>query len=1251
MKLKKDYSHFFDSTRILIRAFLCLVFLMGCLSASGQTFSISTGNNPDPEIPNGDPNAVELVTPATGDPGTFVVSRTPNIPAPDTVEYTVTGTATPGVDYEGLTGSTLTGATVTGSINFASGQRAVEIFLTDIVDDDIVENNETVTITLTSALNGAIDGTPATVTISDVTDVGTISLDTAEPPFIPNASEEGPEDGRFTIVLDKPNGTAAPVSVDYTLTVDGQAWDGVSDFELSPAQVDIEFDNNGSQVSRNLRLNIIDDNILEDAETVTLTLNGTDNPLFSIGTPNSASVTIEDNDCAAGDTPPTLNGNTTVFCDAVSVQPDSYLQGTVPAGVDLIWSVNEDPTEGGYLDDGAAITTAGTYFGFFADLDNDCFSPAVTLEITVNTSPSAGTLVPGEPTAACTNNDNEFGPNRINLDDYLEDEDDGEWSQTGGPDITIPNNNNLDFRGAAAGNYEFTYTTTGAVAPCTNATSVVTLTVSDCDPCTAGNAAPTLNDGVETTFCGDITVSLNDFAPNTGPNNNPLRWSTSDTNPTESFVAADRVTDPLPGTYYGFYFDATNDCTSPLLTVSLVQNEIPEVTSTTGNTICGSGSAQLTAVANLNATLRWYSVPTGGSPLANGGTFSTPNISQTTSYYVEATANGCVSERTEVVATVLPQPSAGAPQNASSCNNPEFGETELDLNERFTSAADAGTWSLTDSPASGVSINAENIVNFEGSDAGTYEFTYTTTGAQTPCENESATILITVSSCDTDDDGDGLLGGLESRLGTDPTNPDTDGDGINDGEEVGDDPENPLDEDDDGIIDALDSNVLDSDEDGVVDQLDPGNENPCVPDNSIGLCDTDGDGISDGEEEDNGTNPLDACDPNIENENCDPSPIDLEVLKEVNIPTAVAGDDVIFTVTVNNLSDRTALGIIIGDMLEAGFELNGNPTASLGTYDTETGEWSIPQLEAAASATLEVGVTVIDGGPYNNVAELLESFPIDENPQNDRAEVILDIDLPEGIDLVLEKRGRIVNDSTDFSINENLTDVNPLVGEELIFTIKVTNDSQSEESLIRDIQVLDAITAVDESGFDYIDHITDNGEYDVATGIWSIPELEQRAVATLEIRVAVPVAGEFSNTAEIIRSSPADSEGRYENNSDDVSVTVSERAVTDFGIIFNQFSPNNDGTNDELKINNRLTNEDGSLGTVVDLVYDIKIFNRYGNLVFEGEQLSDEVIWDGTRDGKDVPDGTYFYVLNVGLPNQEDIEIEPVQKGWIQVIR
>lgn len=103
-----------------------------------------------------------------------------------------------------------------------------------------------------------------------------------------------------------------------------------------------------------------------------------------------------------------------------------------------------------------------------------------------------------------------------------------------------------------------------------------------------------------------------------------------------------------------------------------------------------------------------------------------------------------------------------------------------------------------------------------------------------------------------DDDSDGLTNSLESKYGTDPDNPDSDGDGLKDGEEVRrykSDPTKP-DSDGDGLSDGdevlkyrTDSNQADSDGDGLTD----GEEVSKYGTDPIRL-DTDGDTLTDGDE-------------------------------------------------------------------------------------------------------------------------------------------------------------------------------------------------------------------------------------------------------------------------------------------------------------------------------------------------------------------------------------------------------------------
>jgi gliding motility-associated-like protein len=80
---------------------------------------------------------------------------------------------------------------------------------------------------------------------------------------------------------------------------------------------------------------------------------------------------------------------------------------------------------------------------------------------------------------------------------------------------------------------------------------------------------------------------------------------------------------------------------------------IPTITSVKNSTKCEGGSGTLSAIAT-SGNINWHNDDQGGSPIATGTSFTTPNLSSTTSYYVDATENGCTSPvRTEVILKIL----------------------------------------------------------------------------------------------------------------------------------------------------------------------------------------------------------------------------------------------------------------------------------------------------------------------------------------------------------------------------------------------------------------------------------------------------------------------------------------------------------------------------------------------------------------------------------------------------------------------
>ncbi len=836
-----------------------------------------------------------------------------------TVNYTVGGTAGVG-DFVALS----------GSVDILDTEQTATITLTPIDDTD-VEPDETVVVTLDTGTGYTVGSAPnnsATVTITS-DDVATVTI----------ANASGAEDaGAITVTLTLDNAVAGGFSLQVS-TADGTATLADNDYTQILNQT-ISFDGTAGE-DETFSVVPTSDAVIElPDETLTVSMGNLAGTTLPVDISDTATVTINNDDsCAAGTTAPTLDNSVdTVFCDVFVQDLDAYTNTVPPAGSDLRWSTNPDVSDSSTFLDFSVVNTPDTYFGFFYDAVNDCTSPTFSVTLTQNMTPSAGTAA-----NISTCDDSNDGDSVVDLDDQLTGADAGSWNlinSPGGASITINASNIVNFNGQPQGDYTFRYTTSGAVLPCVNQIEDLVVTVIDCSiPCDAGSEAPILDITQPLDFCDVVVADLNDYVTNTAPPGSVLTWSVdSDITNTAAFIDSNVV---ASGSYFGFFYDEVNLCASPILTVTLNRNITPSVESTMGALRCGEGSVTLTATTSDSATLLWYASETGGVVLGTGPSFDTPSISATTSFFVEATSNGCPSPRTEVIATVNNNPPAGTPENTIACNVAgNGGPTVIDLDDRLT-GADAGVWTIISQPTGGsVVIAAENNVDFEGQPGGNYVFEFTTNTAEVPCTDSSVQVTISVSSCIVDSDGDGLRDSEEMSLGTNPNNPDTDGDGLTDGEEV-----------------------------LVVD--DP--TTSAIPEGA--------------------TDPLDPCDPFL-TVSCDPPPIDLAVTKEVfeGNATPLLGTNITFRITLENTTMDRVLDIVVNDLIgpDSGFEYISD-TASTGSYDVGTGLWSIPEMAAEEIVTLDITVRVITTGQLSNTVTIDSSLPSDDNPTNDTATATVNV--------------------------------------------------------------------------------------------------------------------------------------------------------------------------------------------------------------------------------------------------------------------
>ena len=191
-----------------------------------------------------------------------------------------------------------------------------------------------------------------------------------------------------------------------------------------------------------------------------------------------------------------------------------------------------------------------------------------------------------------------------------------------------------------AGTFNYTVTTTGG---CTPAIATGTITVTPLNTITAGiNRTTCINTAMSSIILSTTGAT---GATVTGlPAGVTGSWS------------GNQVTISGTPTAVGTsnYSVVTTGGCSPQVTAtgSITVNAFPTITGTTPRTRTGAGSVVLSATASIG-TLNWYDALTGGTLLGSGTNFTTPTITSTTTFYVEAVNGPCTSiPRSAVIATV-----------------------------------------------------------------------------------------------------------------------------------------------------------------------------------------------------------------------------------------------------------------------------------------------------------------------------------------------------------------------------------------------------------------------------------------------------------------------------------------------------------------------------------------------------------------------------------------------------------------------
>lgn len=173
------------------------------------------------------------------------------------------------------------------SVTLPAGQTS-QVISVNMQDDDLLEGAEDLKVTLIKTNNGrlsAVAEPPANEAVLTILD-----NDEAAVGIYKNADAAEPDiNNFFTVAI--PKRVTADVVVYYTVT--GQAEPG-EDYKALSGSVVIP----ANQYTAEIKIEVMDDEIVEGSEDVQLTLTGTDHPQVTVSSTASASLMLMDNDIA-----------------------------------------------------------------------------------------------------------------------------------------------------------------------------------------------------------------------------------------------------------------------------------------------------------------------------------------------------------------------------------------------------------------------------------------------------------------------------------------------------------------------------------------------------------------------------------------------------------------------------------------------------------------------------------------------------------------------------------------------------------------------------------------------------------------------------------------------------------------------------------------------------------------------------------------------------------------------------------------
>ena len=244
---------------------------------------------------------------------------------------------------------------------------------------------------------------------------------------------------------------------------------------------------------------------------------------------------------------------------------------------------------------------------------------------------------------------------------------------------------------------------------------------------------------------------------------------------------------------------------------------------------------------------------------------------------------------------------------------------------------------------------------------------------------------------------------------------------------------------------------------------------------------------------------------------------ELSVIKTCDTETAIAGDNLTYTINVTNHGPHTAYNITVTDTLPAEVSfVSSNPTPSQNT--SQIYQWNITSLEAYYSYIITLNVTINNGtvGIISNQVNVT-SVTHDINDEDDN-----------------DTENTTVKGVADISIQKTADAKNPIyAGDKITYILNVTNYGPDPALIVNITDILPQGVTFTNS------NIAPNGSNN-SKYYWIIPSINVNDSVIIKINVTInkDFSGVITNIANITEDSydPVD-----ENNQVELKITVSKK--------------------------------------------------------------------------------------------------------------